>query len=138
MWIPLHMAEWCIPFWFTLTLTLTSDLISRFLYLDRNSFITNNLPQMCLMLDQFLWGHSSCYCEISCLTHIPIEKMDYTSFLMSLKSLEDLVTYLNVFMNQSQQFFSHVRVRKRAKIMNRCNQAPHLTQDTNGIVTSHN
>ena len=92
------MTEWCIPFWVTLTLTLTSDLISRFLYLDRISFITNNLPQMCLMLDQFLWRHSSCYCEISCLTHIPMEKMDYTSFLMSLKSLEDFVTYLNVFM----------------------------------------
>ena len=22
---------------------------------------------MCLMLDQFLWGHSSCVCDISCL-----------------------------------------------------------------------
>ena len=28
--IPLGMAEWCIPFWVTLTLTLTSGLISRF------------------------------------------------------------------------------------------------------------
>ena len=92
------MAKWCIPFWVTLTLTLTSDLISRFLYLDRISFITNNLPQMCLMLDQFLWGHSSRYCEISYLTHICMEKMDYTSVLMSFKSLDDLVTYLNVFM----------------------------------------
>ena len=31
--IPLGMAEWCIPFWVTLTLTLTSDLISRFFVL---------------------------------------------------------------------------------------------------------
>ena len=28
--IPLGMAEWCIPFWVTFTLTLTSGLISRF------------------------------------------------------------------------------------------------------------
>ena len=28
--IPLGMEEWCIPFWVTLTLTLTSGLISRF------------------------------------------------------------------------------------------------------------
>ena len=28
--IPLGMVEWCIPFWVTLTLTLTSGLISRF------------------------------------------------------------------------------------------------------------
>ena len=31
--IPLGMAEWCIPFWVTLTLTLTSCLISRFFML---------------------------------------------------------------------------------------------------------
>ena len=30
--IPLGMAEWCLPFWVTLTFTLTSGLISRFLY----------------------------------------------------------------------------------------------------------
>ena len=31
---------------------------------------------------------------------------------------------------------SRIKVRKRAKIRNRYNQAPHLTQDTNGKVTS--
>ena len=31
--IPLGMVEWCIPFWVTLTLTLTSGLISRFFVL---------------------------------------------------------------------------------------------------------
>ena len=31
--IPLGMAEWCIPFWVTLTLTLTAGLISRFFVL---------------------------------------------------------------------------------------------------------
>ena len=55
------MSEWCVPFW--VTFTLTSDLISRFSYLEHISFITNTFPQMCLMLDQFLWGHSSCYCD---------------------------------------------------------------------------
>ena len=29
-------------------------------------YITANFPQMCLMLDQFLWGHSSRVCDISC------------------------------------------------------------------------
>ena len=62
MLIPLGMAEWCVPFWVTLTLTLTSGLISMFKCLEHISFITANFPQMCLMLDQFLWGHSS-LCE---------------------------------------------------------------------------
>ena len=30
MLIPLGMAEWCIPFWVTFTVTLTSGLIYRF------------------------------------------------------------------------------------------------------------
>ena len=29
-------------------------------------YITAYFPQMCLMLDQFLWGHSSRVCDISC------------------------------------------------------------------------
>ena len=33
--------------------------------LEHISYITANFPQMCLMLDQFLWGHSSCDCDIS-------------------------------------------------------------------------
>ena len=33
-------------------------------------------------------------------------------------------------------FFKLIKVRKRAKIRNRYNQAPHLTQYTNGIVTT--
>ena len=59
--IPLGMAEWCIPFWVTLTLIwLLASLIGF------SCYITANFPQMCLMLDQFLWGHSSCVCDISC------------------------------------------------------------------------
>ena len=42
MVIPLGMAEWCIPFWVTLTLTLTSGLISRFLVLYY-SYLSSNV-----------------------------------------------------------------------------------------------
>ena len=34
--------------------------------LEHISYITANFPQMCPMLDQFLWGHSSRVCDISC------------------------------------------------------------------------
>ena len=37
-----------------------------FLCLEHISYITANFPQMCLMLGQFLWGHSSSDCDISC------------------------------------------------------------------------
>ena len=40
--IPLGMAEWCIPFWVTLALTLTSGLISRFLVLYY-SYLSSNV-----------------------------------------------------------------------------------------------
>ena len=40
--IPRGMAEWCIPFWVTLTLTLTSGLISRFLVLYY-SYLSSNV-----------------------------------------------------------------------------------------------
>ena len=39
--IPLGMAEWWIPFWVTLTLTLTSGLISRFLVLYYSYLFSN-------------------------------------------------------------------------------------------------
>ena len=35
--------------------------------LEHISYITAYFPQMCLMLDQFLWGHLSRVCDISCL-----------------------------------------------------------------------
>ena len=57
-----------------LTLTLTSTPFLGFLYLENISFITNNLHQMCLMLDQFLGGggHSSRYCDFSCSLVSPL------------------------------------------------------------------
>ena len=60
MWISLGMAEWCIPFWFTLTLTLTTDLFLVVLCLELISYIANNFPQISFMLD-----NNICY-----MTHI--------------------------------------------------------------------
>ena len=41
------MAEWCIPFWVTFTLTLTSGLISSFFvpeaYLPYYSYLSSNV-----------------------------------------------------------------------------------------------
>ena len=37
---------------------------------------------------------------------------------------------------EAMPFFLHYKVSKGAKIRNRFNQAPHLTQDTNGKVTN--
>ena len=65
------MAEWCIPFWVTLTLTLTSDLISRFFV----SFITGNFPKMCLMLYQYIVG----------IFHVTVTFLVYISFSMFLR-----------------------------------------------------
>ena len=52
--------------WVTLTLTLTSGLISRSFVSVTYLLYYSYLPQMCLMLDQFLWGHSSGVCDITC------------------------------------------------------------------------
>ena len=35
-------------------------------FLGFSCYITAIFPQICLMLDQFLWGHSSRVCDISC------------------------------------------------------------------------
>ena len=35
-------------------------------FLEHISYITANFPQICLMLDQFLLGHLSLVCDISC------------------------------------------------------------------------
>ena len=37
-------------------------------FLGFSCYITANFLQMCLLLDQFLWGHSSHVCDISCYT----------------------------------------------------------------------
>ena len=68
MLIPLGMAKWCIPFLVTLTLTLTLASFLGLSCLEHISYIKANFPQMCLMPDQFLWGHSSRDCDISCFS----------------------------------------------------------------------
>ena len=40
------------------------------------------------------------------------------------------------FENENKFVLELIKVKKRAKIRNRYNQAPHLTQDTNGKVTT--
>ena len=45
------------------------DFLPHFLgfsCLEHISCFTANFPKMCLMLNQFLWGHSSRYCDFSC------------------------------------------------------------------------
>ena len=40
------------------------------------------------------------------------------------------------YRGEERRFTKFIKVRKRAKLKNRYNQAPHLTQDTNGKVTT--
>ena len=47
-----------------------------------------------------------------------------------------LTTCLSLRFYAKRQINQHIKVKKRAKIRNRYNQAPHLTQDTNGKVTT--
>ena len=47
-----------------------------------------------------------------------------------------LTTFLFPHSGSAQERISHVKVSKVAKIRNRYNQVPHLTQDTNGKVTN--
>ena len=67
-------------------------------------------------------------CVVSnCVCYFPIGILGQVWYLIV--SIPDLciLTYFT---------FSLVKVRKKAKIRNRYNQAPHLTQDTNGKVTT--
>ena len=60
-------------------------------------YITANFLQMCLMLDQFLWGHSSRVCDISCflqyLDNLPdVRHIDFTISLKWKKCSSILAT----------------------------------------------
>ena len=64
--IPLGMVEWRIPFG---SLWSWHWILASFLglsCLEHISYISANFPQMCLMLNKFLLGHSSRVCDISC------------------------------------------------------------------------
>ena len=56
--------------------------------LEHISYITANFSQMCLMLDQFLWGHLSCYCDISCFFSLGSKSESHADWCKS---------YLSVF-----------------------------------------
>ena len=45
-------------------------------FLVFSCYITAIFPQMCLILDQFLWGHSSRVCDISCLSSFRVVTLD--------------------------------------------------------------
>ena len=52
-------------------------------FLGISSYITAYFPQMCLMLDQFLWGHLSRDCDISCSKITPSKTSFRNSFRVS-------------------------------------------------------
>ena len=45
-------------------------------FLGFSCYITAKFTQMCLMLDQFLWGHSSRVYDISCLSFLAVLNLD--------------------------------------------------------------
>ena len=55
-------------------------------FLGFSCYITANFPQMCLMLDQFLWGHSSHVCDISCV-YLNLCSIKKIKALISLKTI---------------------------------------------------
>ena len=66
----------------------------------------------------------------------------YVNFYLLLDTGSNIIVGLDFDMNNTLlrtciDYYAHVvKVRKRAKIRNRYNQAPNLTQDTNGKVTT--
>ena len=70
-----EVGIWCVDLswdggevhtiWGHFGLDMTSDIISMFPCLEHISYITNNFLQMCLILDQFLWG--ICHVTMTCL-----------------------------------------------------------------------
>ena len=104
--IPLGMAEWCIPFWVTLTLTLTSGLISNFFvlyysYLPSNVSYTRPIP-----LGAF----------VTCLWHFLFDQVSYFFH----KKIDE-VSLLVVFFDQVL-YSTYSRIRQkgfRRKVLHR-------------------
>ena len=63
-----YLLEWPSGAYHFESLWLWHLLLSSFL--GFSCYITAIFPQMCLMLDHFLWGHSSRVCDISCFIRI--------------------------------------------------------------------
>ena len=87
----------------TFTLTLNSDLIFTFSCLEHNSYITNNFPQMCFMLDQLLWGHFRAFITLLC--HVFVLTLKYVS------TVEYLSIYKLPIHNLSLSHFSQFELR---------------------------
>ena len=69
--IPLGMAEWYIPFWVTLTMTLTSGLISRFFVLYYSYLSSNVSYARPIPLGAF----------VTCLWHFLLSSFSYWSLI---------------------------------------------------------
>ena len=65
-WFLLWWRSGAYHFWSLLPWHWLLASFLGFSCLEHISNITANFPRMCLMLDQFLWGHSSHDCDISC------------------------------------------------------------------------
>ena len=57
MWMHLGMAKWCIPFWVTVSLTLTPDLISRLIVSMAYLIYFKLLPSNVSYARQFFWWY---------------------------------------------------------------------------------
>ena len=102
--IPLGMAEWCIPFWVTLTLTSTSGLISRFLelyysYLSSNVSYARSIPLGAFVtcLWHFLLFNVTpivgvCNCSMFCCTLLYV----HSSIAIILMGKRELIALLNL------------------------------------------
>ena len=95
----------------SLTLTLTSDLIFTFFPVWSISYITNNFPQMCLILDQFLlrgWG-----AFVMLLCHVYLLNIKYVS---TVKCLSISFLYIH---NLRLSHFSIKRLQSSYAVMRR-------------------
>ena len=77
MVIPLGMAEWCIPVWVTLTLTLTSGLISRFFVLYYSYFSSNVCYARPIPLGAFV----TCLCHFLFKQKLSKESLKFRNIL---------------------------------------------------------
>ena len=77
MVIPLGMAEWCIPVWVTLTMTLTSGLISRFYVLYYSYFSSNVCYARPIPLGAFV----TCLCHFLFKCKLSKESLKFRNIL---------------------------------------------------------
>ena len=64
-------------------------------FLGFSCYITDDFPQMCLMLDQFLWGHSSRVCDISCFSCFFVVCWYFSNLFFSKNSFRNTIRVSN-------------------------------------------